>query len=437
MRLMRLCAPHGSALSLARGGVRAFAEATATAAAGGRRSIKPGPSFGDFLREAGGASGGGGCGGADAGDGQASPSAPPLDYEQVREYVRGVIAQDAALVAAGGEAAGLLKDTFGRQHNYLRISISERCNLRCTYCMPADGVELQPEARVLSTAEIVRLATAFVGAGVDKIRLTGGEPLVRPDVVELVSALGALPGLKALGITTNGITLGRKLAPLLGAGLTGLNISLDTLVPDKFETITRRRGFHRVLASIDAALAAGVRSVKVNCVVMRGMNEGELADFVALTEARDVEVRFIEWMPFDSNAWNDEAFVPFEEMLRRIHERYPALAPQPTAQQPNDTSAIYAVPGFAGRVGFITSMSQHFCASCNRLRLTADGELKTCLFGGDEVSLRDAMRAGFSDEELRVLVRGAVQKKNWALGGHGDMYGIAASENRPMILIGG
>ena len=416
---------HGCAAG--RRGTRNFAASLGRDAAR-RRVLKPGPSFRDFLRAA---------GDVPKPVGFRAGAGPALDYARVREYVRGVIAEDAALVAAGAEPAAALNDGFGRHHNYLRISISERCNLRCTYCMPADGVELQHEARLLSTAEIVRVAAAFVAAGVDKIRLTGGEPLVRPDVVPLVEALGTLPGLKSLALTTNGITLGKKLAPLLAAGVTGLNISLDTLEATKFEHITRRRGFERVLANIDAALAAGQVNVKVNCVVMRGMNEGELAGFVALTEARDVEVRFIEWMPFDSNAWNDEAFVPFAEMKERIRQRFPTLCRLPSAQQPNDTSAIYHVPGFEGRVGFITSMSEHFCASCNRLRLTADGELKTCLFGGDEVSLRDAMRVGFTDEELLVLVRGAVQKKNWALGGHGSMYGIAAAENRPMILIGG
>ena len=174
-----------------------------------------------------------------------------------------------------------------------------------------------------------------------------------------------------------------------------------------------------------------------NCVVMRGMNEDELGAFVELTRHRDMEVRFIEWMPFDSNEWCDDKFVPFDEMLRTIRADHPELVPLPGAEQPNDTARLFGVPGYAGRVGFITSMSKQFCGSCNRMRLTADGHLKTCLFGTDELNLRDALRADFEEREMLALVGGALHGKNWALGGHGDMYGIADADNRPMILIGG
>jgi cyclic pyranopterin phosphate synthase len=326
----------------------------------------------------------------------------------------------------------MLTDTFGRVHTYLRISLTERCNLRCQYCMPAEGVTLKPQPEILTFEEIERLAYLFVGAGVDKIRLTGGEPLVRKDVEEVVRRIGRIPGLRTLAMTTNGLLLAKKLPDLHAAGLNLLNISLDTLRPDRFAHITRREGFDLVLQAIESALTFGYRPVKVNCVVMRGFNDDELADFVDLTRDRPIEVRFIEYMPFAGNGWQDDRFMPYTEMSERIVARHPAL--ERVADGPNETSKTYHVPGYAGSVGFITSMSENFCGGCNRLRITADGNLKVCLFGNAEVSLRDAMRAGATDDDLRVLIAAAVQRKKAA---HAGMYAIAEAENRPMILIGG
>jgi cyclic pyranopterin phosphate synthase len=251
-------------------------------------------------------------------------------------------------------------------------------------------------------------------------------------------------------MTTNGIVLGKKLPALREAGLTHLNISLDTLVPAKFSFMTRRLGFERVLSSIDSAVDIfGGDAVKVNCVVMRGSNEDELCDFVEFTRDRSVDVRFIEYMPFDKNAWNDRKFMSYHDMLTVIRERFPELKRVEDAD-PHDTSKGYKVPGFKGRLGFITSMTEHFCGSCNRLRLTADGHLKACLFGSDEVSLRDALRGGVDMKPLQdaaeyeaykpavmPLVHATVRRKKFALGGHADMGSIAKGENRPMILIGG
>lgn len=326
----------------------------------------------------------------------------------------------------------MLTDTFGRRHTYLRISLTERCNLRCRYCMPAEGVPLSPRDHLLSFEEIERIAALFVRAGVDKIRLTGGEPLVRKDVETVVERLGQLPGLRTLALTTNGLLLPKKLARLHAAGVNLLNISLDTLRPERFTHITRRQGFDLVLAAIDQALAYGYAPVKINCVVLRGFNDDELADFVRMTEDRPLEVRFIEYMPFDGNGWSDDVFMPYTEMIARIEQQLPALTR--LQDGPNDTSKTYQVPGFRGRVGFITSMSEHFCSSCNRLRLTADGSLKVCLFGRAEVSLRDALRAGATDAELEALIQAAVLRKR---AQHAGMHEIARSENRPMILIGG
>ncbi len=339
--------------------------------------------------------------------------------------------------AAAKENADVLTDRFGRRHTYLRLSLTERCNLRCRYCMPAAGVPLTPRDHLLTTPEIVRLARLFVAAGVEKIRLTGGEPLVRKDAEAIAEALGALPGLRTLALTTNGLLLARKLERLHRAGLTHLNLSLDTLRPERFAHLARRPGLDRVLAALDLALDYGYRDerLKLNVVVLRGVNDDELEDFVALTETLPLEVRFIELMPFGGNAWASDTLVPYREMLERVGARF-ALAR--LGDGPHETARTFRVPGHAGRVGFIASMSAPFCEGCNRLRLTADGALKVCLFGRAEVSLRDRLRAGASDDDLRATVRAAVQRKKAAHDGTEEIAEAARrAENRPMILIGG
>ncbi|KAM8709896.1 hypothetical protein ACLKA7_016662 [Drosophila subpalustris] len=302
-----------------------------------------------------------------------------------------------------------LTDSFGRHHTYLRISLTERCNLRCDYCMPAEGVPLQPKSQLLTTEEVLRLARIFVEQGVRKIRLTGGEPTVRRDIVEVVGQLKALPQLEHVGITTNGLVLTRLLLPLQRAGLDSLNISLDTLRKDRFEKITRRKGWERVIAGIDLAIQLGYRP-KVNCVLMRNFNEDEICDFVEFTRERPVDVRFIEYMPFSGNKWHTERLISYSETKQIIRERWPEFQALPNG--PNDTSKAYAVPGFAGQLGFITSMTEHFCGTCNRLRLTADGNIKVCLFGNKEFSLRDAMRSeDCTEQQLVELIGSAVQRK--------------------------
>ncbi|XP_077138138.1 molybdenum cofactor biosynthesis protein 1 isoform X2 [Ranitomeya variabilis] len=328
--------------------------------------------------------------------------------------------------------SAFLTDSFGRQHSYLRISLTEKCNLRCQYCMPEEGVKLTPKSDLLSAPEILALAKLFVQEGVDKIRLTGGEPLIRPDVVDIIAQLKKLEGLKTIALTTNGINLARLLPKLKDAGLDVLNISLDTLVPAKFEFIVRRKGFHKVMEGIHRAVELGYNPVKVNCVVMRGLNEDELLDFVALTEKQPLEVRFIEYMPFDGNKWNFRKMVSYQEMLDTIRQKWPELEKVPTVVE--STSKAYRVPSFQGQIGFITSMSDHFCGSCNRLRITADGNLKVCLFGNSEVSLRDCLRSGASEEELVQIIGAAVGRKKKQ---HAGMFSISQMKNRPMILIGG
>lgn len=359
-----------------------------------------------------------------------------------------------------------LIDGFRRQHDYLRISVTERCNLRCMYCMPEEGIDLSPPSHLLTTAEIVYLSTLFVSEGVTKIRLTGGEPTVRKDIVSLVQAIGKLRqnGLRELCLTTNGISLLRKLDPMVEAGLTGVNLSLDTLDPFQFQIMTRRssQGLEAVKKSIDRILemnrmGAGVK-LKINCVVMRGLNEREIIPFVEMGRENPIEVRFIEYMPFDGNKWRQNRMVSYQEMLTMIRTKYPEISK--TTGHKNDTSRTYQIPGFVGQVGFITSMTHNFCGSCNRLRITADGNLKVCLFGSAEVSLRDLLRmqndgqpidddkmkdlrllddlsdnaSSATNRDLLELIGLAVKRKKAA---HAGMTELASMKNRPMILIGG
>ena len=297
-----------------------------------------------------------------------------------------------------------------------------------------------------------------------KIRLTGGEPTVRQDLVPLVRAIGSLrkSGLKELCLTTNGLTLYRKLDAMVEAGLTGINLSLDTLDPFQFQIMTRRDGFHAVMRSMEHILAlkklGADLKLKLNCVVMRNINEKDIIPFVELGREKDLEVRFIEYMPFDGNRWKHEKMMGYQEMVNLIKAMYPGL--RKVADQPHNTSRTYQVPGFQGRVGFITSMTKNFCSECNRLRITSDGNLKVCLFGNAEVSLKDIMRKSnggnpwtekFSVDlrngqdavislrpedkrELMDLVGVAVQRKK---AKHAGMDELAGLKNRPMILIGG
>ncbi|XP_043483678.1 molybdenum cofactor biosynthesis protein 1 isoform X2 [Leptopilina heterotoma] len=297
--------------------------------------------------------------------------------------------------------------------------------------MPAEGVKLSARNNILTTDEILKIADIFVEEGVKKIRLTGGEPTVRRDIVDIIAGLKQFEGLKSIAMTTNGLTLTRQLPSLQRAGLDGLNISLDTLKESRFEKFTRRRGWSRVIAAIDLAVQLGYNPVKVNCVILRGFNEDELVDFVNFTRDKPVDVRFIEYMPFSGNEWEEKKMVSFNEMLGIIKKEFPEL--EKISDKPNDTSKAFKVQDFQGQIGFITSMSQNFCSSCNRLRITADGNLKVCLFEGKgEVSLRDAIRNCMSKNDLKNLIKSAVMQKNKQ---HAGMFNLSKMENRPMILI--
>ncbi|KAG9284244.1 hypothetical protein G9A89_002054 [Geosiphon pyriformis] len=278
--------------------------------------------------------------------------------------------------------------------------------------MPAEGINLTPSEKLLTSEEIIHLARLFVSQGIDKIRLTGGEPTVRKDIVELVGELAKLKpiGLKTIAMTTNGIALKRKLPDLVNKGLSRINISLDTLDPFKFELIARRKGLERVLETIEAAIELGLGPIKVNCVVIRGVNHMEVLDFVELTRKKPLEVRFIEYMPFDGNKWNTQKLIPYKELVDQISLRYPDFK-KISNDDPHDTSKTYSIPGFTGQIGFVTSMSDHFCGTCNRLRITADGNLKVCLFGNAEVNLRDLLRENVGEEKILEIIEMAIKNK--------------------------
>ncbi|VDM46140.1 unnamed protein product [Toxocara canis] len=329
-----------------------------------------------------------------------------LSTLEVQQLRRPVLADEFA-PSAENTVEGLV-DAYGRRHTYLRISVAEKCNLRCTYCMPEEGVPLNPSHKLLSADEIVRIATIFAANGVTKIRLTGGEPTLRKDIVDIVGRLSVIPGIEQVGMTTNGIALPQKLEALVDNGLKKLNISLDTLNEAKYMIMTRRNGFKKVIKSINLAESM-FDQVKINNVIIRGINDDELIDFVALTQYRKLDIRFIEYMPFGGNKFEVRKMVPYREMLKVIDKSFPMIIK--LKDQPNDTSKAYSVHGFRGKIGFISSMSEHFCSSCNRLRVTSDGNLKVCLHGNSEVSLRDVLRAGASDTQLETIVREALSRK--------------------------
>jgi cyclic pyranopterin phosphate synthase len=323
-----------------------------------------------------------------------------------------------------------LIDSFNRRHSYLRISLTDRCNLRCTYCMPEQGIDWTPAPHLLQNDEIIRLAKIFVNLGIRKIRLTGGEPLLRKDLLTLVAQLARLD-IDTLAMTTNGLMLARTAHQLQQVGLTSLTISLDSLRRERFEAITRRDRLQDTLSGITAALAAGFSPLKINCVVMRGINDDELLDFIAWADRRPIELRFIEYMPFPDNRWKSASVMPYREMIDIIQTRHKMT------QEYGDVSAVgktFALADSATKVSFISSMSESFCGSCNRLRLTADGQIKSCLFHEAERNLRDVMRTGESDEALCDIIRAAVWLKPEA---HPPMEELLNVKNRSMIAIGG
>lgn len=326
----------------------------------------------------------------------------------------------------------MLVDGFGRAVTNLRISVTDRCNLRCTYCMPAEP-EWMPQPEILSFEEIERLVRTAVSLGITDFRLTGGEPTARKDLPLLVRRLAALPGVKDLAMTTNGILLSKLAVPLREAGLQRLNVSLDTLQGEKFVHLARRDGFAQVWEGLAAAESAGFRPLKVNMVVLRGVNDDEVVDFAARARERDWRLRFIEFMPLDGDGtWTREQVVPGREILERIHARFPLdLAASGPLRDP---ARVYRFLDGRGDVGVIASVTEPFCGSCDRVRITPDGKLRTCLFSTWETDLKGPLRAGAGDLELAALFQAAVARKE---AGHGINRADFIKPARTMHAIGG
>lgn len=302
-----------------------------------------------------------------------------------------------------------LVDAHQRTITYLRLSLTDRCNLRCQYCMPAEGLNWIPAPKLMQDDEIVTiLRDVFLPLGVTKVRLTGGEPTLRRGLPELVRRIAALDGLSDLSMTTNGIVLGGLAAPLAEAGLKRINISVDSLVPERYAAITRGGDLARVMKGIEASLEAGIAPVKLNAVLIPGTNDDEILNFAALTLSLPVHVRFIEMMQVgDRSFFEAKGFVPIQAMIDAIRERY-GIEDADAAVEGNGPAAVMRIPGAAGTLGFISPMSQNFCHACNRLRLTADGQIKACLMRPQEQDLLGQLRAGVDPAQLRETVRQAL-----------------------------
>ncbi len=346
-----------------------------------------------------------------------------------------VVTQPIQLFPLGQAVApesGLARDAFGRAMTYLRISLTDRCNFRCVYCMPAVGMKFQPKSEHLSDEELLRLIGLFARTGVSKIRLTGGEPTIRHGLVDLVRGIKAFPGIKEVSMTTNALLLGRLADDLAAAGLDRVNVSIDTLDPERFKVMTRGGRLDLVWQGIEAADAAGMRPIKLNTVVVKDQNDHEVGDMAALTLDRPWQVRFLEIMPMEGvGEVHDESMVTSEETQQRLEARYGPL--EPVVADAADPARLWKIPGAAGTIGFISPVSEPFCASCNRVRLTADGKLRLCLLRPDEADLRDLLRAGADDETLERAIRAAVWRKPW---GHGLAEGERVTV-RGMSQIGG
>ena len=326
----------------------------------------------------------------------------------------------------------MIQDTFGRIHNYLRVSLTDNCNLRCFYCMPDEDYDFAPASRLMQTLEVERLSRIFVEEGVTKIRLTGGEPLVRKDAAKIIESLSQLP--VELVMTTNATRIHEFIDLLKTSSIQTINISLDTLQPDKFLLVTRRDLFHLVRSNIELLLHHGF-NVKINVVVMKGFNENEINDFIRWTTHIPVQIRFIEFMPFEGNRWTGNKVFSMQDMFSEIATQFEFM---PVENDIHDTAKHFMVPGHAGSFAVISTMSAPFCSGCNRMRLTADGKLKNCLFSIDETDLLTPLR---NQEDVSTLIHASIHSKAKELGGQFlgtfEKLDAVSIHNRPMITIGG
>ncbi|WP_265446617.1 GTP 3',8-cyclase MoaA [Flexivirga meconopsidis] len=328
-----------------------------------------------------------------------------------------------------------LPDGFGRVATDLRVSVTDRCNLRCTYCMPAEGLDWLPRPEMLTDDELVRVVGIFTGLGVRSVRLTGGEPLLRRGLVEVVRRIGALPEAPRMAMTTNGVGLDRLAAPLAEAGLARVNVSLDTVDPRRFAELTRRDRFHDVERGIKAAQDAGLAPVKINAVAMHDeFGRDNPAGLLQWCLDRGLELRFIEQMPLDAqHAWDRDRMLTSAQLHERLGERF-TLTPLPDEARGSAPAQVFLVDGGPATVGVIASVTAPFCAACDRVRLTADGQVRNCLFARDEGDLRTPLRAGASDEELAAVIQRTMLAKR---RGHGIGEPTFRQPDRPMSSIGG
>ena len=326
-----------------------------------------------------------------------------------------------------------LIDTYNRHINYLRISVTDRCNLRCIYCMPKEGVSLIGHDEILRYEEILRVARIAAQKGITKIRITGGEPLARKGIIDCIAELNQIPGIADLSITTNGVLLEACAQPLYRSGIRRINISLDTLDPEKYRKITRGGDISAVLTGIRKAREAGFAPIKINVVAMRNVNDDEAVDFARLTMDRPVHIRFIEFMPVaGQTAWAEAQFISSQGLQDKISALGPLIPLD--ADEKAGPAKMFQLQGAQGKLGFITALSSHFCASCNRLRLTADGKLRTCLFSDDETDLKPLLRGGCTDAELSDVIEQAIRSKPQRHEIHEPSYKKCS---RTMSAIGG
>ena len=329
----------------------------------------------------------------------------------------------------------ILLDSHGRDHAYLRISLIERCNLRCTYCMPEEGVALSPKSHLMTYEEIYKIAKTFSDHGVTKIRLTGGEPLIRKDIPVILEKLATLP--VELSITSNAIIIDKFIDVLKANGVNKINVSLDSLDEGKFKHITRKNEFKKVYNNILLLVEEGFK-VKVNAVLMKGFNDNEIIDFINFTKDLPISVRFIEFMPFDGNKWDMGKMVSYAEVMKYVNEAFENENFERLQDAPNDTAKNYKIKDYKGTFAIISSVTNPFCDSCNRLRLTANGQLKNCLFSSGESDILTTLRAGKS---IEPIIRKAVQAKFKVRGGMDTLKKLKEpklhNNNRSMITIGG
>ena len=323
-------------------------------------------------------------------------------------------------------------DQFGRTIHYLRISLTDRCNLRCVYCMPEE-CEFQPTSELMTTAEVIRLTRIFARMGTNKIRLTGGEPSIHPEIIDIVKGIKTIAGIRSVSMTTNGVLLDKLASPLAAAGLERVNISLDTTDPKEFFQISRRDSYHKVWNGILAAEKAGLLPVKINVVIVRGLNDESIPNLAQLTLEHDWQIRFIEMMPFGGTTdLQTRKVVTTGEVISIVEAAHGPLEMIDHGRMDGE-AVMYRIPGAPGSIGFISSISKPFCAFCTRVRLTADGKIRLCLLREDEVDLLTPLRAGASDEDLRRIIAKGIWGKPWG-------HGLASGEiplNRKMSDIGG